>query len=261
MNSFTKKVVKAAVSTVVLGGLLLTTACAPDSHPAASAPESPAASQSAVVAPTPTESKAPVVTGPMGVDINEVVVDANVAAIYPTETPATITEGVTVALSTYQGLVTGKNFYRARTASDITLLAPDKDKFDITYYEAMTARATANGGVIRDDFIAFGKGGEITGGSLGVHVMDPNKSVRFVSGPPVVFAGATPANGNVLVVKANATMYAPTADNKLVTIDVNYEVSVRHAGDKWLVTNMVFHTPNNPVVTDSVADPKAPNAK
>lgn len=267
MNSFTKKVAKAVVTGIVLSGVLMSTAC---SQPVAAPTESPAASQSASATPsaTPTDSKAPVVavtTGPLGVDVNDVManhIDPSIAATFPNESPDTLKEGVTFALSTYQGLVTGKNFYRPRTDSDITLLAPDADKFDKTYYDAMTARATANGGVIRDDFIAFGKGGEITGGSLGVHVMDPNKSVQFVSAPPVVYAGATPASGNVLVVKADATMFAPTADNKLVTIDVTYWVSVKNAGPgKWLVADMGFHTPNNPVVTDSVAAPEAPNGK
>jgi hypothetical protein len=254
------KVAKAAVVSGIVLSVLMTTACGNGNQPAADVTQSPAQSQSATATPTPTATPTQAAKGPMSVDVDAVVksADPTVSKTFPNETPETLKEGITFALSTYQGLIGIQNFYHARTASDNTLLTPSADKFDKAYFEAMTARTTANNGVIRD-IIAFGKDGAITGGSLGVHVMDPKKGVNFVSGQPVVYAGATPANGNVLVVKANATMYAPTADDKLVTVNLNYWVNVSHVGPgKWLVQDMGWETPENPVVTDSV---KAPNGK
>lgn len=264
MNSFTKKVAKAAVSTVVLGGLLLTTACANDSRPATSAPSSPAANHTPAgpVEPAP----APAVDGSkliMGVDVNKAIaenVDAGVSKTFPNETKESLTEGVTFALTTYQGLVNVQNFYRARTTSDNTLLVPDTEKFDKTYFDAMTARTNSNNGKIQD-ILSFGQNGEIGKDDAGVeHYIKDGATVQFVSGQPNVEAGGTPSNGNVIVIKGTATLTVPTSDNKVATATPDYWISITPTGNgTWLVSGMGFKTKSNTTYTDSVPAPKAPN--
>lgn len=269
MNSFTKKAAKAMVSTVVLGGLLFgTTACNNNSdHPAESAPTSPAVSQSATPSAAPTESKAPVAAGPLGVDIDEVIanrIDSGVYKTFPNETPASLKEGVTFALSTYEHLVNIQNFYQKRTGNDNDLLFPDAAKFKHPYYEAMTARTTASGGQLQD-IITFGKDGGIgkdaPADKGGVeHYIKDGAQTKFTSGQPRVIVNTTENDGDFLLIEGPATLMAPTSDNKLVTISMDYRISITHAGDHWVITELGRHIADV-TFTDSVAAPKAPNGK
>lgn len=265
MNSFTK-VAKAAIVGIVLSGSLLSmTACDNHSQPAASAPESPAATQSDTATPTPSESKAPAVTGPLDVDVNDVIanrVDAGVYKTFPNETPATIKEGVTFALKTYQGVVNIKNFYRPRTGSDNALLVPDTEKFDKTYLNELNARTDAHNGKIQD-ILSFGQNGSIgTDDAKVEHFIKDGATVQFVSGQPNVEAGGTPSSGNVIVIKGTATVTVPTSDNKVATATPDYWISITPTGKgTWLVSGMGFKTKSNTTYTDSVPAPKAPNGK